>query len=119
MTCGNYWSKLGPYLWPRADTVVWLDLPLWLIEVRALRRTLWRVLGRRRLWNGNRERLVNLWADDALWRFNLRHYGRISARYSTAMADPKWAHIAFYRLRSPRQVKIWLARVGDEARSQA
>ncbi|MHB1446309.1 MAG: P-loop NTPase family protein [Acidimicrobiales bacterium] len=119
VTCGNYWSKLGPYLWPRADTVVWLDLPLWLIEVRVLRRTLVRVLGRRRLWNGNRERLVNLWAKDALWRFNLRHHGRISARYEAAMADPKWANVDFHRLRSPGQVKLLLARVTDQARGRA
>lgn len=111
VTCGNYWSKLRPYLWPRADTVVWLDLPLWLIELRVIRRTFVRVFGRRPLWNGNRERLVNLWAKDALWRFNLDHRKRISDRYEGAMADPQWSHVEFHRLRSPREVDRYLTQV--------
>ena len=118
VTCGNYWSKLGPYLWPRADTVVWLDLSLWLIEVRAVRRTLTRALSRRELWSGNRERLRNLWADDALWRFNLRHGRRLTARYEEAMADPRWAHIEFHRLRSPKEVRGFLTGVAEDARDR-
>ena len=111
VTCGNYWSKLGPYLWPRADTVVWLDLSLWLIELRVVRRTLARVFGRRELWNGNRERLANIWAQDALWRFNLRHRRRITARYEEAMTDPRWAHVEFHRLRRPKEVNSFLANI--------
>ena len=115
VTCGNYWSKLGPYLWPRADTVVWLDLPLWLIELRVVRRTLARVFGRHELWNGDRERLANIWASDALWRFNLRHHRRLASRYEEAMTDPRWAHIDFYRLRSRKEVGSFLAKIGPQA----
>lgn len=118
--CGNYWSKLGPYLWGRADTVIWLDLPLWLVEVRSVRRTVWRALSRAELWSGNRERIRHLWASDALWRYNLQSCRRLRARYSQAMDDPQWSHITFYRLRSRREVRDWVRAIsdGEEPRSE-
>lgn len=111
VTCGNYWSKLGPYLWPKADTVVWLDLPMWLIEVQSIRRTAIRVLTRQRLWSGNREQLSNLWSKDALWRLNLRAGRRHTVRYEAAIADPRWSHIQFHRLRTRREIRRWLQAV--------
>ncbi len=68
MVCGNYWNKLGPRLWHRADAVVWLDLPMRVVQSRSLRRTLWRAVSRQCLRAGNRESLSGLWARDALWR---------------------------------------------------
>jgi adenylate kinase family enzyme len=109
VVCGNYWSKLGPYLWPRADTVVWLDLPFWLVEVRSVRRTLVRSLRRTELWGGNRERLRNVFTTDSLWRFNLKNAPRLRARYEEAMAEERWSGISFHRLCTRRQVRDWLA----------
>src|SRR5947209_14117981 len=44
-TAGDAWVVDGNYtrarhlLWPRADIVIWLDFPLWVIFPRLLRRT--------------------------------------------------------------------------------
>jgi adenylate kinase family enzyme len=114
VVCGNYWSKLGPYLWPRADTVVWLDLPFWLVEARSVRRTLHRALRRTELWGGNRERLRNVFTTDSLWHFNLKNAPRLRARYEEAMADPRWSGISFHRLRTRRQVRAWLAELAAQ-----
>ena len=108
VVCGNYWNKLGPYLWPRAGTVVWLDLPLWVVQVRSVRRTLSRAVRRTELWSGNREQFRHLWAKDALWRYNLQNRDRLRARYAQAMDDPQWSHLVFHRLRNRRQVRHWL-----------
>lgn len=54
---GNYRTVVidGP-VWERADTVVWLDLPRRTVMRQVIARTLYRVLRRQELWNGNRER---------------------------------------------------------------
>ena len=52
---GNYDSRLGDLVVDTADTIVWLDLPLWVKSRRLWGRTLHRVRGGAELWNGNRE----------------------------------------------------------------
>ena len=60
---GNY-PMVRDIIWSRADTVVWLDLPRHVVMRRIVLRTLRRVLFRVQLWNGNRERWVNLTSID-------------------------------------------------------
>jgi adenylate kinase family enzyme len=56
---GNY-SQVRDLVWPSADTLVWLDLPLSLVMWRLLRRTVLRVATREELWGtGNRETVRN------------------------------------------------------------
>lgn len=57
VTEDQYHSFLGDQLWERADTVVWLDLPRWLIMWQVVTRTAARMATRRELWNGNREQV--------------------------------------------------------------
>lgn len=52
---GNYDSKLGDTVLAAADTIVWLDLPLWVFYPRLVRRTMHRLRHSVELWNGNRE----------------------------------------------------------------
>ena len=53
---GNYISEIGDITWGRADSVVWIDTPRRVATARVVRRTLGRLLLRKELWNGNRER---------------------------------------------------------------
>jgi len=94
--------------WPdrlhRADTLIWLDLPLGLRLWRVLRRTL-RHYGRTRpdLPAGCPERFS---AEFLLWIWRTRHSGRALAGrlYASAPADK-----ALHHLTSPRQVAAFLA----------
>jgi adenylate kinase family enzyme len=52
---GTYFSKLGDLVVSRADTVVWLDLPMRVWLPRLWRRTRRRIRGEEQLWNDNRE----------------------------------------------------------------
>src|SRR5690606_14692812 len=60
-TAGAAWAVDGNYgavqelLWHRATHLIWLDYGRGLIMTRVIRRSLWRLLTRRPLWNGNRE----------------------------------------------------------------
>ncbi|MFD4544508.1 AAA family ATPase [Streptomyces bauhiniae] len=53
---GQY-DDAHPVLAARADTVIWLDVPLGVVLRRVTRRTLRRLLTRTALWNDNRETL--------------------------------------------------------------
>lgn len=57
---GAYRGKLGDLVLERADTVVWLDLPLRVWLPRLVRRSARRVIRREELWNGNRETLKDV-----------------------------------------------------------
>ena len=111
---GNY-SAVRDLVWARADTVVRLDLPKPIVMWQVVRRTLWRGLLRRPLWNGNRESLSNVVSRDPnrnliLWAW--RHHDRYRDRYRAAMADPRYADLRFIRIASRRDARRLLTDLG-------
>jgi adenylate kinase family enzyme len=106
---GSYRRKLGDLVLERADVVVWLDQPIRVWLPRLLRRTHRRIRGDEPLWNDNTESWrTALWGRESLvvWAFRM-HFAR-RRRYP--------AHLLPYtvvRLRSPREVERWLARVAS------
>ena len=48
ITDGNY-SKIRPHVLPKADTVIWLNLPRWVTTVRIAKRTLLNAVRRNRI----------------------------------------------------------------------
>jgi len=108
---GNY-SAVRDLVWARADTVMWLDFPRSLVMRRIVARSLTRVLWRRELWNGNRERWSNLVSVDperSIIAWAWTQHRTYQERYAAAMADPACAHLRFVRLRSPAEVEAFLA----------
>jgi adenylate kinase family enzyme len=115
---GNY-KQVRDLVWARADTVVWLDLPRRVVMRRITWRTVSRAITRQVLWNGNRERLRNLfsWQPErsmSRWSWTQHHEHR--RRYAAAMEDRNYAHVTFQRLRKPSDVSSFLAREGDPPR---
>lgn len=110
---GNY-SAVRDILWPRADTVVWLDYPLPLILVRLTRRTFVRVASRIELWNGNRERLfAQFFTRDSLYLWVLQTHRLRRRQYTQLVAEPVYAHLTVIRLRSPHAAARWLATLAN------
>ena len=52
---GTYHQMIGELVFERVETVAWLDLPIWLVMWRLLRRTYLRRKHGTELWHGNRE----------------------------------------------------------------
>ena len=112
---GNYGSKIRDILWARATTVVWLDYPLSLVLWRLVRRSLQRLLTRKKLWNGNRETLWGqFFAKDALIRYAVNTHQRRRVQMQHAMADAIYGHIDFVQLSSPAATEAWLAQLSDQ-----
>lgn len=110
---GNYGDVVrdGP-VWERADTVVWLDLPKSVVMRQVVQRTVGRVVRRRELWNGNRERPSNLlrWDPErSIIRWAWTTHGPVRERYEQRLVDARHQHLDFVRLRSRRQRDDWLA----------
>lgn len=109
---GNYSVVREDLVWPRADTVVWLDLPRPAVLRQVTARTLTRAVTRQELWNGNRERWRNILSLDPrqsiiVWSWTRHRVYR--QRYRAAVDDPRWAHLRFHRLGSRREVNDFLS----------
>jgi adenylate kinase family enzyme len=105
---GNY-AAVRDLLWSRADTVVWLDLSRWIVEARAVRRSLLRWVRRTPLWNGNREPSPIAWLDPehpVRWAWKKHREYRVS--YQARFMSPAWERLARIRLRSRAEVRAFL-----------
>lgn len=108
---GNY-AAVWDLVWSRADTVVWLDLPRWLVEWRVIRRSLGRWTTGAELWNGNREPSPLGWLNpEHPVRWSWMKHREYRVRYAARFADPAWAHLTRVRLRTRSQVRAFLAGV--------
>lgn len=115
-TAGDAWVVDGNYrqahdlIWPRAQTIIWLDYSLAVIYARLLRRTLWRTLTQVELWSGNRERLwEQFFTRDSLFLWAVTQQPKHRREYPLIPSRPEYAHATFIRLRSPRATTRWLA----------
>jgi len=118
VTDGNK-SAVRDLVWPRADTVIWLDYPsvvsLWRLGKRALWRT--SVLKAQAAKRGGEAGLFKqffLAAKGVLTA--LRSHRGQRREYPRMFAEQENQHLAVVRLRSPRATRRWLACVSrDEA----
>lgn len=53
---GYYGNKQGNRPWEDADTIIYLDIPLWLVKLRIARRSLKRKVKRELVWGTNHEK---------------------------------------------------------------
>ena len=105
---GSYHSKLGDLVLQRADTLLWLDLPLRICLARLLRRTLERMRDDVELWSGNRETWRGaFWGRESLFWWTIRHFRRQRRIWPERLA--RHPNLNLVRLRTPREVDAFLA----------
>ncbi len=113
VTDGNK-SAVRDLVWPRADTIVWLDYPVAVSLWRLGKRALWRtsVLTTEASQTGDKAGLPKqmLSAAKGVLTALRSHRGQRRA-YPKMFAEPQNRHLAVVRLRSPRATRRWLARV--------
>jgi hypothetical protein len=119
-TSGDAWVVDGNYggrgareiVWSRADTVVWLDYPLWLILARLTRRNIARIRSGDEIWpgTGNRETIRgSFFSRESLYLWALRSYRRRNRLLPELLARPEYAHFAVHRFTRPSDAERWLA----------
>ncbi len=110
------WIAVGIYgqvrdiVWQRADTLVWLDLPLSLVMWRLFWRTLRRIVTQEDLWGtGNRESLRRtLLSRDSILLWALKTHSRNRRRFGEECSNFA-AGRTVIRLRSSRDVERFVA----------
>ena len=115
VTDGNK-SAVRDLVWPRADTVVWLDYPVAVSLWRLGKRALWRtsVLKTDAAQTGSRSGLPRQMLSAAKGVLTaLRSHRGQRRSYPKMFAEPQNRHLAVVRLRSPRATRRWLAGVAS------
>jgi hypothetical protein len=108
---GNY-SVVRDISWPRAETAIWLDYPLWTIFWRLWRRTWSRWWNKDLLWGTNYERLLpqfKIWsAEDSLFHWLFKTYWRRKSEFPLLFMRPEFAHLTILHFKNPRETEAWL-----------
>jgi adenylate kinase family enzyme len=108
---GNY-HAVRDIVWPRADTVVWLNFSLTLILWRLTRRTFGRAVLKEEIWHGNKENLhTHLFTKDSLYWWVLTTYKKRRKEYPVLFAKPEYGHLKKIVLRSAGEAEEWLKEV--------
>jgi adenylate kinase family enzyme len=105
---GNY-SRTRPIVWPRADTIVWLDYPFPQVFLQLLWRTIHRAVSKKELWDGCQERFrTSFLSRDSILVWCLKTYWKRRRNYPEIFEKPEHRHLAVIRLRSRRETTAWL-----------
>jgi adenylate kinase family enzyme len=105
----GYPRKVGDLVLDRADTVVWLDLPLYISQWRLFRRSLKNLVFAEELWNGNRQSFRRaFWGRDCLAAWAIRNQRRLR-RTIPSRVNHAPHHPQLVRLRTPCDVAAWLS----------
>ena len=100
-------------VWPRADTVIWLDPPLRVIFARLFERALRRISSGEELWpgTGNRETFRNQFlSPNNLFWWALKTYRRRRRELPQILARPEHAHLHVHRFPRSTEASAWLSR---------
>jgi adenylate kinase family enzyme len=113
---GSYASKLGDLVLERADTLVWLDLPLHVCLRRLWRRTWGRIIRREDLWSGNRESIYTAFVmKDSLFAWTIKQHRPGRRRLLERIG--RNPHLEVVQLHSAREVEDFLDAAAGAARS--
>ena len=105
---GNY-SRTRPIVWPKADTIVWLDYSFPRVFSQLLWRTIRRAVTREPMWGGCRESFrISFFSRDSILVWCLRTYWKRRRNYPDILSRPEYARLNVIRLRSRRQLRAWL-----------
>lgn len=109
VACGNYFSRLGLEFWKKADLVIWLDYPFYVVLGRLLRRSFKRGLTREHLWNGNRESLrKNFLSKDSVVLHMIKTWRKQKVRYEPIFSNSTIENVSLVRLRNDRELENFL-----------
>jgi len=105
---GNY-SRTQAIKWQHVETIIWVDYSFARTLYQAALRAINRALTRKELWAGNRESWRKLLSKDSILLWTVTHYRKNKTKYQSYIDDPKYSHIDFIRIKSPKEMSKFLS----------
>jgi adenylate kinase family enzyme len=113
IVAGNY-HVVRDLVWTKAEAVIWLDYPFFVILWQLTRRTFKRWWTQELLWGKNIEPFwghFRLWSQDSLFHWLFKTYWRRKRETPQLLSLPKHRHLKLIHFKHPREVEIWLERL--------
>ena len=96
-------------LWPRATTIVWLNYSFQRVLLRALRRTLGRLITREPLWHGNKESVrLQFFSRKSILLWVINTFHRRRNELAGLRASGRYPHLSWVELRRPGDAEPYL-----------
>jgi len=105
---GNY-GRVRDILWTLATSIVWLNYSFPRVMLRALRRTLGRIVTRDELWHGNRETVARqFFSRESILLWVISTFRRRRRDFEALRASGKYPHLSWVELRRPADAEPYL-----------
>lgn len=107
---GNY-NRTSEIKWADIDQVIWIDYSFSRTVYQAVKRAFIRSVTKTELWEntGNIETFTkSFFSRDSIIVWTLKTYKRNRVRYTEMFNDPRYRHIEFVRLTSPKMTKAYI-----------
>lgn len=117
---GEYWGLDGNYnrtcdiKWANVDTIIWIDYSFHRTVFQAIKRAVVRIVTKQELWgkSGNVESFKKSFlSKDSIILWTLKTYKNNRLRYTALSNNPKYRHIKFVRLSSPKHAREFISRL--------
>ena len=106
---GNY-GRMRDLLWPRATTIVWLNYSFPRVLLRALRRTLSRLITQEPFWHGNRESIrLSFFSRKSILLWVISTFHRRRKELAGLRASGRYPHLSWVELRRPTDAEPYLS----------
>jgi len=104
VTDGNYSRASHDLIWPRADVVIWLDYPLYVILYRLVKRITRRAFTKEILWAGCKESLRRqFFSKDSIFVYAFKAYWKRRRTYPYLLS--KFANLKIIRVQNPKHLE--------------
>lgn len=113
IVAGNY-RVVRDLVWTKAEAVIWLDYPFFLVLRQLTYRTFKRWWTQELLWGTNREPFwvhFKLWSKDSLFHWLFATYWRRKREIPQLLSLPEHRHLKLIHFKHPREVDVWLERL--------
>jgi adenylate kinase family enzyme len=109
---GNY-ARTESIKWKEVETVIWLHYPFHFVFWRIFKRSIYRIISRKSMWNTNNKESLKLSFFDKesiIWWMITTYYPNRKRNYA-AMNNSKHSHIQFLELKSQKETDSFIKNV--------